>query len=147
MLHTIRHVRRLLVIAAVLALPNRNLRKGKRLARAFERLGPTFIKFGQALSTRSDLIGDEMADDLGSLRDNLPPFSSVVARAIVEEQLQMPIEALFREFDDAPVAAASIAQVHRAVTKDGKVVAVKILRPVLKKLSRATWNYFTGSRK
>ena len=127
-----RNTTRLLVIAVILAKPSR-LSKGKKLARAFERLGPTFIKLGQALSTRSDLIGDDMADDLGSLRDNLPPFSSAIARAIVEEQLGAPIDSLFARFDDTPVAAASIAQVHKAIAKDGKVVAVKIMRPNIEK--------------
>jgi ubiquinone biosynthesis protein len=104
-------------------------RKGQRLAAAIERLGPTFIKLGQALSTRSDLIGNELADDLAGLRDNLPPFPTVIARQIIEDEFKAPIESLFLEFNDVSVAAASIAQVHKAVTKEGKTVAVKILRP------------------
>ncbi len=104
-------------------------RKGQRLASAIERLGPTFIKLGQALSTRSDLIGNSLADDLADLRDNLPPFPSIVARQIIEDEFKAKPDSLFLEFNDAPVAAASIAQVHRAVTKDGRTVAVKILRP------------------
>jgi ubiquinone biosynthesis protein len=104
-------------------------RKGQRLASAIERLGPTFIKLGQALSTRSDLIGESLADDLAGLRDNLPPFPTVIARQIIEDEFKAPIQSLFLEFNDIPVAAASIAQVHKAVTKDGKIVAVKILRP------------------
>jgi ubiquinone biosynthesis protein len=104
-------------------------RKGERLALALERLGPTFIKLGQALSTRSDLIGDQFADDLAGLRDRLPAFPTSIARTIVEEELQAPIASLFSAFEDVPVAAASIAQVHKATTKDGKDVAVKILRP------------------
>jgi ubiquinone biosynthesis protein len=106
-----------------------NKRKGERLATALERLGPTFIKLGQALSTRSDLIGDEIAEDLGKLRDNLPPFPAYIARKIIEEEFKQPVSALFSEFNDTPVAAASIAQVHKAITKDGKISAVKILRP------------------
>ena len=104
-------------------------RPGLRLARALERLGPAFIKLGQVASTRSDLIGEKIAEDLSCLRDRLPPFSAATARATVEEELQAPIDNLFSAFENQPVAAASIAQVHQAVTKDGKKVAVKILRP------------------
>lgn len=103
--------------------------KGKRLANALERLGPAYIKLGQVLSTRSDLIGDEIADDLSGLRDRLPPFPSAIARAIIEEQFGCKLESLYTDFSSEPVAAASIAQVHKATTKDGKSVAVKILRP------------------
>ncbi|MEK6746825.1 MAG: 2-polyprenylphenol 6-hydroxylase [Pseudomonadota bacterium] len=106
-----------------------NKRKGERLAAAIERLGPTFIKLGQALSTRSDLIGEELADDLADLRDNLPPFPAYIARKIIEDEFKQPVAALFSEFNDTPVAAASIAQVHKATSNDGKIVAVKILRP------------------
>lgn len=108
-------------------------RKGERLAAAFVRLGPAFIKLGQALSTRSDLIGDELADDLSTLRDRLPPFPTTVAREIIEDEFQAPLETLYIEFDDTPVAAASIAQVHKAKTAQGKAVAIKILRPDIEK--------------
>ncbi len=117
--------------------------KGKRLAAALERLGPTFIKLGQTLSTRSDLIGDEAAEDLSRLRDNLPPFPTAIARNIIEEELGEKIDTLFSEFNDTPVAAASIAQVHKATTKDGKQVAVKILRPDIEKAFERDLDFFS----
>lgn len=107
-------------------------RKGQRLAAAIERLGPAYIKLGQALSTRSDLIGEDIAVDLAGLRDKLPPFPTWIAKKTVESELKAPLEELYKEFSDIPVAAASIAQVHKAITMDGQVVAVKILRPDIK---------------
>ena len=104
-------------------------RPGERLARALQQAGPTFIKLGQALSTRSDLLGDDIAADLANLQDRLAPFSGAEARAAIEAEFGKPIDALFAVFDDQAIAAASIAQVHFAVTADGREVAVKILRP------------------
>lgn len=102
---------------------------GVRLAAALQELGPSFVKFGQSLAVRSDLIGEQAADDLALLQDQMPPFDSAQAIATIEKELGTKISDLYNRFDAEPVAAASIAQVHLAETKEGEAVAVKILRP------------------
>lgn len=116
-------------ISRRLRRPGVDGRPGQRLAKAFTELGPSFIKLGQALSIRADLVGDEVAADLSALQDRLPPFPSQAARETIEAELGAPVASLFQRFDETPVAAASIAQVHFATTTDGAEVAVKILRP------------------
>ena len=106
-----------------------SLRKGEKLALALQILGPGFIKLGQALSVRSDLVGEEIADDLATLQDSLPPFETSAARQSIEDEFGKPLDEIFASFDDTAVAAASIAQVHFATTTEDLPVAVKILRP------------------
>ncbi|HEX6707032.1 MAG TPA: ubiquinone biosynthesis regulatory protein kinase UbiB [Albitalea sp.] len=103
--------------------------RGVRLRLALEKLGPIFVKFGQVLSTRRDLLPADVADELALLQDRVPPFPTPVAVALVEHAFGRPIDALFARFEPEPVASASIAQVHFATLKDGREVAVKVLRP------------------
>lgn len=108
--------------------------RGVRLRMALEELGPIFVKFGQVLSTRRDLMPFDIADELTHLQDRVPPFSSELAIAQITRSLRAHPDELFASFDRTPVASASIAQVHFATLKDGKEVAVKVLRPGMKKL-------------
>jgi len=107
---------------------------GERLRLALEELGPIFIKFGQALSTRRDLLPRDIADELAKLQDRVPPFSGTRARSQVERALGRPVAELFGSFDENPLAAASIAQVHAATLTDGHEVVVKVLRPGMRAL-------------
>jgi ubiquinone biosynthesis protein len=121
-------------LARVLAI-GRSLQapRGQRLRLALERLGPIFVKFGQVLSTRRDLLPEDMADELARLQDRVPPFPGEVAIATIERAFRKPLHDIFESFEREPVASASIAQVHFATLKDAKgnarEVAVKVLRP------------------
>lgn len=103
--------------------------KGRRLVKLLCRLGPSYIKLGQTFSTRPDLVGDELAEELTKLQDRLPPFPFKKVKKEIEKSFKQSVDDLFLEFDKEAVAAASIAQVHHARTKQGKEVAVKVLRP------------------
>jgi ubiquinone biosynthesis protein len=103
--------------------------RGERLRLALEALGPIFVKFGQMLSTRRDLLPPDIADELAKLQDQVPPFPSSIALKTLEEVYGKPVNEVFLLFDAEPVASASIAQVHLAVLHDGTEVAVKVLRP------------------
>jgi ubiquinone biosynthesis protein len=103
--------------------------RGQRLREALETLGPIFVKFGQVLSTRRDLLPLDIADELAKLQDQVPPFASEIAVLEIERSLGRPIHELFDAFEQQPVASASIAQVHFATLHDGREVAVKVLRP------------------
>ena len=103
--------------------------RGVRLRQALEKLGPIFVKFGQVLSTRRDLLPLDVADELAKLQDRVPPFPAAQAAALVERAFGRPVAELFASFDAEPVASASIAQVHFATLQSGREVAVKVLRP------------------
>jgi ubiquinone biosynthesis protein len=109
---------------------------GVRIRRALEDLGPIFIKFGQILSTRRDLLPDDVAVELAKLQDQVPPFPGREARLLVEKALGDSIDRLFLEFSEAPLASASIAQVHTAKLPDGSDVVVKVVRPGIEKTIR-----------
>ena len=102
-----------------------------RVAPAIEELGPTFVKLGQALANRPDIVGSGLADELRPLQDSMAPFDTGEARAIIAEDLGAVAEPILRALPDRPVAAASIGQVYRVELPDGKLLAVKVQRPLV----------------
>jgi ubiquinone biosynthesis protein len=108
--------------------------RGRRLRLALEELGPIFVKFGQALSTRRDLLPVDVADELAKLQDSVPPFSGDIAMAMIERTFGKPLDEIFGSFERTPLAAASIAQVHAAALKNGDDVVVKVLRPGMREV-------------
>ena len=110
--------------------------RGERIRRTLEDLGPIFVKFGQILSTRRDLLPDDLADELAKLQDQVPPFSGDVAVEIIEQQFKQSINDIFIEFNRTPLASASIAQVHTAIMNDGREMIVKVVRPNIEKVIR-----------
>jgi len=117
-------------------LRNRSLGRGVRIRRTLEDLGPIFVKFGQILSTRRDLLPDDIADELALLQDQVPPFPGKQAIAILEKSYGKPLHEVFAEFNPEPLASASVAQVHAARLLDGTEVVVKVLRPNIKPVIR-----------
>jgi len=110
--------------------------RGERIRLALEDLGPIFVKFGQILSTRRDLLPDDIADELAKLQDNVPPFPNKLAREIIETAYGDKIENIFSQFSEDPLASASIAQVHAATLPNGDDVIIKVLRPNVEKIIR-----------
>jgi ubiquinone biosynthesis protein len=108
--------------------------RGERIRLALEELGPIFVKFGQAISTRRDLLPPDVADELEKLQDRVPPFPGSEARAIIEGAYGRPVTEVFAEFDETPLAAASVAQVHAARLRSGEEVVVKVIRPGVRAL-------------
>ena len=136
----------------------RGVSRGERLRLALEELGPVYVKFGQALSTRPDLLPADIAEELAKLQDRVPPFAAEQAQAAIEASLGGPVQSFFDDFQPEPIAAASIAQVHAARLKDGTEVVVKVLRPgmhevigrdieVLHALAALADRYWTGARR
>ena len=110
---------------------NRHKPRGQVIRETLESLGPIYVKFGQLLSTRQDLIAKDIIQELCKLQDNVPPFDGHVARRVIERELGQPIDTLFETFADTPLASASVAQVHAATLHSGESVVVKVIRPTI----------------
>ncbi len=131
--HLFRPIRFLLYLLPWNWFRRRYAPRGVRIRNAMEDLGPMYVKLGQLLSTRRDLIPDDIAEELSKLQDSVPPFPGVQARQIIEATYGHPVGEVFSEFDQTPLASASIAQVHAARLRDGRQVVVKVVRPGIRK--------------
>lgn len=139
-LHLFRPLRFLVYLNPFNWFRDNSLSQAQRIRLCIETLGPIFIKFGQLLSTRRDLLDEELITELEKLLDRVPPFPVEQARDIIEQQLKQPLHQAFLSFDDNVLASASIAQVHNAVLNDGSEVVVKIVRPNIAKAIRKDIN-------
>ena len=135
--HLFRPVRYLAFISPNYWLKTKTESRGVRIRRTLEDLGPIYVKFGQALSTRKDILPEDIANELVKLQDRVPPFSNEIARNIIEKELDMSISEAFAEFDSSPLASASVAQVHTAKLHTGENVIIKVLRPDIEKQIRS----------
>jgi len=121
------------VLNVLLFWRNKQTPRGERLRLALESLGPIFVKFGQMLSTRRDIIAPDIADELAKLQDQVPPFAFAEVENVITGAFDQSLSELFQDFDETPIASASVAQVHFAHLPHGEPVAVKVLRPNIEK--------------
>ncbi len=135
--HLFRPIRYLAFLTPSFWLKTRTDSRAVRIRRTLEDLGPIYVKFGQALSTRKDILPDDIADELVKLQDRVPPFANDIAKGIIEAELGMSISEAFAEFDASPLASASVAQVHTATLHTGESVIVKVLRPDIEERIRS----------
>ncbi|GGY86504.1 putative protein kinase UbiB [Cellvibrio zantedeschiae] len=147
-----------LLLSPCALFPAARLSRGERLRRACEELGPIFVKFGQLLSTRPDLVPDDIVAELNYLQDSVAPFPNDEFRSIVESALGASVDDIFNDYDHEPLASASVAQVHTATLKNGKAVVIKAIRPnieniiaqdvaLLLKLAQLLEKYSTDGRR
>ena len=126
-------LRWLFILSPWRLLPKPRQSRAARLRLALEALGPIFIKFGQVLSTRCDLLPEDIAEELQRLQDQVPPFCGAEATQLIEQALGQPVSELFAEFSSEPLASASVAQVHAATLHSGEEVVIKVIRPNIHK--------------